>query len=70
MTNKEVARQLKECRLQSGITLQGAADKLNVSKQSVCEYENGRRTLNVKFLNRYCEALKLDWNISFHQKKS
>ena len=37
-----VAEQLKRCRIQSGLSQNDVADHLNLSRQSISKWENGR----------------------------
>lgn len=45
-----IGENLKKLRKQRGLSQQDVADKLNVSRQAYCRYENGQRELSLDFL--------------------
>ncbi len=48
---------IKEIRKAQGLTLQVLADRVNSSSQHISQLENGRRRLNVDWLERISDAL-------------
>ena len=52
---------LKSYRVQNGLTLQRVADKLDVSRQMVFYYENGRTPLSVSQVIKICAMYGIDY---------
>lgn len=54
---------LKELRVQKGITQKQLGDKLNLSSQAVGNYENGKRELPIRIIPTYAAALDVSCEI-------
>lgn len=50
-----VAQRLKESRVTAGLKLKDAAEKLNITVQSVLRYENGSREPSLETLITFCK---------------
>lgn len=50
-----VAQRLKESRVAAGLKLKDAAEKLNITVQSVLRYENGSREPSLETLITFCK---------------
>ena len=44
------SKRIKELRKEAGLTQQQLGDKLNVTKGSICSYENGTRMASIDIL--------------------
>ncbi|MGZ2417706.1 transcriptional regulator with XRE-family HTH domain [Staphylococcus caledonicus] len=65
-----VGNQIKEHREKRGLTQQGLADKLNVSRQAVSRYEKGLRKANQDTLFELSHILKCSINDFFPKEES
>lgn len=54
-----LGKKIKEARLKLGLTQEELGNLINVTKTSVCCYENGTRNPNVETLQDLCNVLNL-----------
>lgn len=54
------SKRLKELRKEAGLTQQQLGDKLNVTKGSICSYENGTRMASIDILIQMCNIFRVD----------
>ena len=59
-TQKDVAKALKQRRLQLGLTQQELAETINIGKNRVHLYETQQGRIDLPLFFRLCEALKTD----------
>ena len=57
MNKKEIGNRIKSIRQSQGISRDQLAEKLNVSKYAIINYEQGQRGANIKILSRIADAL-------------
>ena len=54
------SKRIKELRKEAGLTQQQLGDKLNVTKGSICSYENGTRMASIDILIQMCNIFRVD----------
>ena len=54
------SKRIKELRKEAGMTQQQLGDKLNVTKGSICSYENGTRMASIDVLVEIANLFKVD----------
>ena len=54
------SKRIKELRKQLGLTQQELGDKLNVTKGSICSYENGTRMASIEILIQMANIFRVD----------
>ena len=54
------SKRLKELRKEAGLTQQELGDKLNLTKVSICSYENGTRMASIETLIDISNLFKVD----------
>ena len=54
------SKRIKELRKEAGFTQQQLGDKLNVTKGSICSYENGTRMASIDILIEISNLFKVD----------
>ena len=54
------SKRIKELRKAAGLTQQQLGDKLNVTKGSICSYENGTRMASIEILIEMCNIFRVD----------
>lgn len=54
------SKRIKELRKEAGLTQQELGDKLNVTKGSICSYENGTRMASIDILIQISNLFKVD----------
>lgn len=54
------SKRLKELRKEAGLTQQELGDKLNLTKGSICSYENGTRMASIEVLIDVSNLFKVD----------
>ncbi|WP_303189103.1 helix-turn-helix domain-containing protein [uncultured Clostridium sp.] len=57
MNNKEIGNKIKSIRQSQGLSREQLAEKLNVTKYAIINYEQGQRGASIKILNKIAEAL-------------
>ena len=59
--------QLKKMRMEMGLSQQALADKLNISQQSICKYENGSIEPNIEMLKSMADLfdVSVDYLIGY-----
>ena len=55
-----VGKNLKTLRKRSGMKQEDLAEKIHVTRQTISNYETGRRAVDVVQLNKICNALDVD----------
>lgn len=55
-----LGKRLKELRIENGLTQRELGERVNVTKVSICCYENGTRVPTLETLTRLGEALNVD----------
>ena len=54
------SKRIKELRKEAGLTQQQLGDRLNVTKGSICSYENGTRMASIDILIEISNLFKVD----------
>lgn len=62
MNNKEIGKKIKSIRQSQGLSREQLAEKLNVTKYAIINYEQGQRGASIKILNKIAEALGVPLN--------
>lgn len=60
--NLKIGIILKRKRVSESLTGSQLATKLNISQQQVSRYENGKNSISINMLIRYCSALNVKPN--------
>ncbi|MBP9987964.1 MAG: helix-turn-helix transcriptional regulator [Ruminococcus sp.] len=55
----DFAKNFKQARLNAGLSQKQIADKLNVDRSTIAQYERGISTPNLKNLPKICEILNV-----------
>lgn len=64
---KDLSRQIRDMRRKAGLSLQGAARRIDTSPATLSRYENGWRRFEVSTLNKIASALGYRLRISFER---
>jgi transcriptional regulator with XRE-family HTH domain len=62
MNSKEIGKKIKSIRQTQGLSREQLAEKLNVTKYAIINYEQGQRGASIKILNKIAEALGVTIN--------
>lgn len=62
MNNKEIGKKIKSIRQSQGLSREQLAEKLNVTKYAIINYEQGQRGASIKILNKIAAALGVSMN--------
>ena len=62
MNSKEIGKKIKSIRQSQGLSREQLAEKLNVTKYAIINYEQGQRGASIKILNKIAEALGVPLN--------
>lgn len=65
MNGKEIGQKIKSIRQSQGLSREQLAEKLNVTKYAIINYEQGQRGASIKILNKIAAALGVSMNELF-----
>lgn len=63
LTNEIIGHKITELRIKNNLSQEALADKLGISRSSLCRYEKGSRTIDIYILNRILTT----FNVSYEE---
>lgn len=60
---------LKEKRIQKGMTQQEVADAVGIAKPTYCNIEQGKRSMRVRTAKKIARTLDFDWTELYEEEK-